>query len=140
MGDFLEDIVYSENDIIKFPNGIPGFNNIKEFVIIQTPEFAPFEWLVCTDTSTKLRFAVINPMLFRPDYSPNIGKEQIEDLEINKPEDILLYAIVTIKKDPAESTANLLGPVIINKTKRIGKQIIIEDTKYTTKEKIIRKK
>jgi flagellar assembly factor FliW len=137
MGDFLDDIVYSENDIIKFQNGIPGFNDNKEFVIIQTPEFAPFEWLVCIDTATKLRFAVINPMLFRPDYSPNIEKEQIEDLEIEKPEDILLYAIVTIKKDPAESTANLLGPVIINKTKRIGKQVIIEDTNYTTKEKII---
>ena len=140
MGDFLETIVYTKKDIISFPNGIPGFNSSKEFVIIQTPEFAPFEWLVSTDKALKLRFAIINPMLFRPDYSPNIEKEQIEDLEIEKPEDILLYTIVTIKKNPAESTANLVGPVIINKTKRIGKQIIIDDTKYTTKENIIRKK
>lgn len=140
MGDFLDNIVYAKDDIISFPKGIPGFNNSTEFVIIQTPEFAPFEWLVCTDKETKLRFAIINPMLFRPDYSPNIEKEQIEDLEIEKPEDVLLYAIVTIKKNPAESTANLVGPVIINKTKRIGKQIIIDDTKYTTKENIIRKK
>ena len=139
MGDFLEKLVYSKDDIIKFPAGIPGFENNKEFVLVQIPEYTPFEWLVCTDGS-KLRFAVINPMLFMPDYSPNIVKEQLEDLEIEKPEDILLYTLVTIRENPEESTANLVGPVIINKTKCIGKQVIIDDDKYTTMEKILRKK
>ncbi len=137
MGDFLENLVYSDDDILTFPNGIPGFKDNKRYVIVQVAEFMPFEWLVCIDDDALLRFAVINPMLFKPDYSPNIIKEQIEDLEIEKPEDVLLYSIVTIRKDPSESTANLLGPIVINKTKKIGKQIIIEDEKYTIKEKII---
>ena len=139
MGDFFKNLVYAKEDIIKFPAGIPGFEEKKEFAIVQLPEFAPFEWLVCTDESG-LRFAIINPMTFKPDYSPNIIKEQLDDLEIEKPEDLLLYTIVTIRENPEESTANLIGPVIINKSKRIGKQIIIEDDKYTTKEKILRKK
>ncbi len=139
MGDFLENAVYSKDDIITFPIGIPGFESNKKFVIVQLPEYSPFEWLVCTD-KTNLKFAMINPMLFRPDYSPNITKDQIADLKIKKPEDILLYTFVTIRRDPTESTANFLGPVIINKTKRIGKQIIIDDSKYTTKEKILGKK
>ena len=136
MNDFFENLVYSKNDIIKFPGGIPGFEKNMEYVIVRLPEFEPFEWLVCTD-GTRLRFAVINPMLFKPDYSPNIIKEQLEDLEIEKPEDILLYTIVTISENPAKSTANLVGPIIINKTKHIGKQIIIDDEKYSTKESII---
>lgn len=139
MSDFFKNLVYSKDDIITFPAGIPGFENHKEFTIVHLPDFIPFEWLVCTDGSG-LRFAIINPMIFKPDYSPNIVKEQLEDLEIEKPEDILLYTIVTIRENPEESTANLIGPVIINKTKRIGKQIIIEDEKYTTKEKILGKK
>ena len=36
------------------------------------------------------------------------------------------------------STANLVGPVVINKTKRIGKQIIIEDERYSTQEPVLR--
>lgn len=139
MGDFFKDLVFSEEDIISFPAGIPGFEKQKEFVIVHLPEYTPFEWLVSTDGSG-LRFAIINPMVFQPDYSPDIRKEQLEDLEIEKPEDILLYSIVTIRENPEESTANLIGPVIINKTKRVGKQIIIEDEKYTIKENILGKK
>ncbi|MFW5775510.1 MAG: flagellar assembly protein FliW [Chitinivibrionales bacterium] len=138
MGDIFQNLVYQQEDIIRFPAGIPGFELHKEFVLVQVPEYLPFEWLVCTDGS-KLRFAIINPMLFLPDYSPNMTKEHLTDLQFEKPEDILLYAIVTIRENPAESTANLIGPLFINRTKRIGKQVIIDDDRYSTKEKILRK-
>jgi flagellar assembly factor FliW len=139
MGDFFSNLVYSENDIINFPEGIPGFEKNKKFVLVQVPEYAPFEWLVCIDTSP-LRFAVINPLLFNPDYSPKIEKESLINLGLEKPEDVLLYVIVTIRENPLESTANLVGPVVINRAKRIGRQIIIEDERYTTQEPILRKK
>jgi flagellar assembly factor FliW len=137
MGDFFRDLVYSKSDIISFPTGIPGFEKNREFILAQVPEYVPFEWLVCVDGS-RLRFAIINPLLFRPDYEPAMTKTHLEDLAIEKPEDILLYAIVTIGKNPMNSTANLVGPVVINKTKRIGKQIIIEDDRYSTQETILR--
>jgi len=139
MGNSFENLVYSKDDVIRFPAGIPGFENNKEFIIVQIPEYSPFEWLVCID-GTKLKFAIINPMLFQPDYSPKIQKDQLEELEIEKIEDVLLYTIVTIRENPEDSTANLLGPVIINKTRKTGKQIVLEDSKYSTKEKMIRKK
>ncbi|HON11827.1 MAG: flagellar assembly protein FliW [Fibrobacter sp.] len=139
MGDFFKDLVYSKEDVLTFPAGIPGFEKNKEFVIVTIPEYQPFEWLVCVDGS-RLRFAIINPLTFLPDYSPNIVKEQMEDLAITRAEDILLYVIVTIRENPLESTANLVGPIVINRTRRIGKQIIIDDERYTTQEPILRKK
>lgn len=139
MADFFSNLVYSEDDVILFPNGIPGFQDHTQFVLVEVPDYAPFEWLACVDGS-KLRFAVINPLLFRPDYSPNVNKQQIADLEIEKPEDILMYAIVTIKENTFESTANLVGPVVINRAKRRGKQIIVDDDRYGTQEPILRKK
>jgi flagellar assembly factor FliW len=66
-------------------------------------------------------------------------KKQFIDLDIEKPEDALLYCIVTIRENPLESTANLVGPVIINKRKRIGKQVILDDDRYTTQELILGK-
>jgi flagellar assembly factor FliW len=139
MGDFFKDLVYSKDDIITFSSGIPGFEKAKEYVIVSIPDYAPFEWLVCIDGS-RLRFAIINPLLFLPEYSPAMVKEQIEDLEVSKPEDILLYSIVTIRENPLESTANLVGPLIINREKRLGKQIIVDDDRYSTQEPLIRKK
>jgi flagellar assembly factor FliW len=139
MGDFYQNLIYSKDDVITFPSGIPGFEKNRQFAIISTPEYAPFDWLVCVD-GTKLRFAIINPMLIQPDYSPNMVKEQLEVLSLQKPEDILLYVIVTINENPMNSTANFIGPIVINKAKKIGKQIIVDDDRYSTQEPILRKK
>jgi flagellar assembly factor FliW len=138
MGDFFKNLVYANDDIITFQSGIPGFEQNKEFVIVSIPEYAPFEWLVCIDGS-KLRFAIINPLLFEPKYDPKIIKEQLDDLAVEAPEDLLMYVIVTIRENPLESTANLVGPIILNRRKKIGKQIIIDDDRYTTREPILRK-
>ena len=138
MGDFFKDLVYTEQDVITFPSGIPGFEKHRQFVLVQVPEFIPFEWIVCIDGS-RLRFALINPLLFLPDYDPSMSKGQIEDLGLEKPEDILMYAIVTIKDNPLDSTANLVGPIIINKNKRLGKQVIVDDDRYSTQEPILKK-
>lgn len=139
MGNFFKDLVYSKEDTLAFPSGIPGFESSRKFVIVTVPEYTPFEWMVCVDR-TQLKFAIINPLIFEPTYSPSLHKEQLLDLKIEKPEDILMYTIVTVKDNPLESTANLVGPLIINRVKRIGKQIIVDDSQYTTREPIIRKK
>ncbi len=139
MGDFFKDLVYSKDDVIAFPAGIPGFEKSRQFVVASVPEYAPFEWLVCIDIP-RLRFAIINPLLFKPEYSPAMVKEQLEDLEISRPEDLLLYTIVTIKENPLESTVNLVGPILINRARRRGKQVIVDDDRYGTQEPIIRKK
>jgi flagellar assembly factor FliW len=138
MGDFFKNLVYSKEDIITFPSGIPGFEKNKSFVLVSIPDYVPFEWLVCVDGSP-LRFAVINPLMFKPDYTPKIQKEQLEEMGFVKPEDVLLFVIVTINENPLESTANLVGPILINKARRIGKQVIVEDDHYTTQEPILRK-
>ncbi len=139
MGDFFKDLVYSKDDIITFPSGIPGFEKSRQFVIVSIPEYTPFEWLVCIDGS-RLRFAIINPLLFAPEYAPGMVREQFDDLEVKKPDDLLLYTIVTIRENPLESTANLVGPILINREKRVGKQIILDDDRYSTQEPLIRKK
>lgn len=136
MADFFENLVYSEEDLISFPGGIPGFESIKKYVVVKLPDYEPFEWLVAAD-GTKLRFAMINPMLCKPDYNPDIKKSHLDDLGIEKKEDVLLYTLVTIKENPAESTINLVGPIIINKSKKLGRQIILEDDKYSTRTPIM---
>ena len=136
MADAFEDLVYSEEDVIIFEKGIPGFGQHKKYVLVKVPGYDPFEWLVNIEAE-RLRFALINPLLFKPDYNPKITKKHIEGLGLEKPEDVLIYAIVTLSKNTVETTANLMGPILINRAKRLGKQIILEESSYSLKERIL---
>ncbi len=133
------EIEYTEDQLITFRDGIPGFDEQKIFALLQDDDYAPFEWLQSIDSSINLRFAVINPLLVYPNYEPDIGPAQVDDLKITKPEEVQVYVIATIYPDPSKSTVNLMGPIVINAATRQGKQVILDNTDYTTKEPILRK-
>jgi len=132
-----ENLVFSQDDVITFEDGVPGFEKNKKFVIIRNENYAPFEWLVCVD-GTKLRFAMLNPMLVYPDYAPNISRAQVEGLNLQNSEDILMYSFVTVSENPSESTLNLMAPVLINTKEKTGRQIILENSQYSTREPVMR--
>jgi len=50
---------------------------------------------------------------------------------------VAVFSIVVIPEDINKITANLLAPVIINTKRFKGKQIILNDKKYTTKHYIL---
>lgn len=127
---------WKEEDVITFPAGLPGFETQKRFVIVSVEEYAPFHWLQSID-GKNIRLAIINPLIFKPDYNPKISKEELSVLQIQDSKDLLMYVIVTIRQPIAESSANLMGPLFINIKERIGRQIIIEDNAYSLRAKII---
>lgn len=132
----FNDLQFDPKDIIRFPTGLPGFEGAREFIIYTRPEHEPFHWLVSVGPQ-KVRFAIINPLLFQGDYDPRIPPQELRELEVKDPKDLLLYVIVTLAPALRDSTANLLGPLFINITRRIGKQIVVDDDRYSVKERIL---
>jgi flagellar assembly factor FliW len=128
---------WTEDQVIRFPGGLPGFENARKFIIMSVPEHQPFHWMECVDEGNAIRFAIINPLSFRPDYQPKIKKEELASLNINDSKELLLYVIVTLRAPLMESTANLMGPLFINIREKVGKQIIIENDAYSLRERII---
>lgn len=128
---------WTEDQVIRFPGGLPGFENARKFIIMSVPEHQPFHWMECVDEGNAIRFAIINPLSFRPDYQPKIKKEELAALNIGDPKELLLYVIVTLRTPLMESTANLMGPLFINIREKVGKQIIIENDAYSLRERII---
>lgn len=131
------EIEIQEENIITFKDGIPAFEDNKKFAIIDNPgDDIPFKWLQSLDDSN-LAFIIVNPFIFRPDYEFDIPKPVLEKLQIEAKEDISVYSIVVIPADMTKMTANLSGPIIINIKTNLGKQIILEDNRYTTKHHIL---
>ncbi len=129
-------VEWTEDQVIHFPNGLPGFENARKFIIMSVPEHQPFHWMECVD-GNDIRFAIINPLSFRPDYEPKVKKDELVALNIQDRKELLLYVIVTLRQPLLESTANLMGPLFINIRERVGRQIIIENDAYSLRERII---
>lgn len=123
---------FKEEDVFHFVNGIPGFENLHRFVLSSTPGQEPFHWLNSVD-DPDIRFVIINPMEFDPDYSPKFQKSQGEELKIERREDMLIFVIVTIADHFPDSTANMAGPLVLNVSNRRGKQIILDDPRYSVR-------
>ena len=124
-----------EQQKIVFPQGLYGFETLKDYLLIDA-ERQPFYWLQSMDVE-QVAFILVNPFLFRPDYEVNIGNEELADIGIHSPEKALIFSIVTIPSDGNPMTANLQGPLVINRYNRTGKQAVLSDTRWKIKHDIM---
>lgn len=108
---------------VRFPNGILGFEQIKDYLLVANPAEQPFAWLKVADDAG-LAFVVIDPFLVARDYYPNIPQADVAFLGLKSAEDAMLLAIVTIH-DNGRATMNLKGPIVINRHTHTGKQVIL---------------
>jgi len=126
-----------DEDIIKFPEGILGFNGNHEYVILNDPSTEPLRWLQSLE-NPDLAFVIIDPLKFRDEYSIDLSDEEVEALELQGPEEAIIYAIVVIPKEqPEKMTANLQGPIVINASKMIAKQVISTNSKHKLKHYVL---
>jgi flagellar assembly factor FliW len=131
------EIEIREEQIVDFPDGVLGFDYVKKFVLLDThDETSPLKWLQAYD-EPGLAFVVIRPVDFMSEYELFVSMNDIEAVGASGAENLLVFAIVTIPANPAEMTANLQGPVIINPEKKIGRQAISLSDKYGVKHKIL---
>lgn len=126
--------IHSEN-IFHFPEGLPAFEDVKEFVFLMKPDTQPFMFMHSIKPPD-LVFVCIDPFIVCPGYQPRISDADTSFLHLERPEDALVLAIVTVRKDVSETTANLQAPIIINMQTSLGKQIICEGQNYEMRYKI----
>ncbi|KON86289.1 flagellar assembly protein FliW [Sporosarcina globispora] len=125
----------NRNDIIYFASGIPGFLEEKEFYLLHLEETDLF--VLQSVKTPEIAFIVTDPFALYPQYEFDLPEETIEKLEIQLDKDVATFAILTVREPFQETTANLQAPLVINQTKKLGKQVILNHTPYQTKHKII---
>ena len=123
---FLGEVQIDPASIIQFPQGIPAFEEEKEFVVIPLGAQSPFVTLQSVQTPS-VGFMAAYPYHFKPNYAFDLEQEDLQQLQIEKSEDVLVYAILTLKDTLENSTMNLLAPVAINVKKQIGKQVVLHE-------------
>ena len=123
-----------ERQRIFFPHGLFGFESLKDYVLLDA-ERQPFYWLQSLDNE-QVAFILIDPFVFRPDYEANIDNEELKAIDIIEPRAALIFSIVTIPTG-SPMTANLQGPLVINRDTRYGLQAVLTDPRWKTKHDIM---
>jgi flagellar assembly factor FliW len=124
----------SEKEIVRFPEGLYGFEKETEFTLLPfNPNVeSPMEWMQSLK-SDHLAFVVTNPYLYLPDYKLILSEEDKKRVELKEDDLFLTLAIVTIPENYSEMTVNLIAPVVINKDKGVAKQFVLTNMDYDTR-------
>ena len=126
------EIEYEEKEVITFNKGIPGFNELKKFILLDLQEYEPFKLLQSLEND-EIALIVTSPYEFFKDYEIKLNDETISNLKIDSPEQVMILTTVTLNSDVKKITSNLQGPIIINTSNNLGEQIILDNSKYEVK-------
>jgi flagellar assembly factor FliW len=111
---------------LDFLGPIAGFPEHHQFVLAELDPSSLLRSLRSLD-DPELRFLVLPPGPFFPDYEPEIDDDWAERLELTSSEDALVLLLVTPGATAGEATANLMAPVVINVRTRRAAQIVLDD-------------
>lgn len=111
---------------IEFRTPIPGFPEHRQFVLVHSSDDDPV-YTLCSVAQPALRFVVVPPAPFFPNYAPEIGDQVLEQLATTDPDDLLVLLVVTMGDTPASATANLLAPLVVNRSTRRAVQVILTE-------------
>ena len=130
-------IEIQEENIIIFEEGIPGFEDIHNYGIInnEDPE-SPFCWIQAIE-KPELAFALVDPFAIKKDYDFELNEENVSALGIEEPSHVAVYAIVVVPEDLNKISMNLKAPIIVNTNNKKAAQIILNSDKYTVRHFII---
>jgi flagellar assembly factor FliW len=119
----LETVTVKNENIVHLPLGMLGFEHIKHFALLENPNESPFRWLQVIN-QTNLAFLLLPGLEVFPDYEPDVPAEDVKFLSLHSPDDALVFNIVTLAAK-GSATANLKGPIVVNRFTLKGKQVVL---------------
>ncbi len=123
------------------PGGLIGFESYRRAELLYQPDHLPFLWLKLTGPRDSVHFVVIEPGGIVPDYEPELFDEHAMTLDLNDATEAMVLNIVTLQRqNPLEATVNLVGPIVINRRTREGRQFVIANySRYSAHHSLVEK-
>lgn len=115
-------------DVITMPDGLPGFEGCRRFVVISSPAIQPLASLQGLDDPAP-SFVAVDPSLVDPAFARGLTDTDRRLLGIERDDTTLWLAIVRFD-DGDKAYVNLRAPVVISPRTMRGIQLIVEDEHY----------
>lgn len=122
-------ITAEKNDIIYFTDSIYGFEEYKEYILLQDGPEGNIFYLQSTEEEN-LAFVLIDPYTIVNDYEPSLADDDLRELKVNDESALKFLVIAIVRENIKNSVVNLKSPITINPTLKIAKQVIVQNSEY----------
>ena len=112
--------------IFTFPAGLPGFVTLRNFALVETQR-DDLVWLQSVD-DPELTFLLADPFALVPGFEVDIPPADLA--AFGATEGALLVLAVAQLEGGAPVTANLQSPIVLDRERRLGRQVVLPDSRY----------
>lgn len=124
------EIEIDKERIFKFALPIIGFNELRDYIILDLNKDNFFKWLQSVEDPA-LAFPVVSVFSMNVDYTIDLPDNVVEALKIKNVESLLVMNIASIPQDnPQGTTINLLAPIVFNLDENLAGQVVLSGSGY----------
>lgn len=123
----------NEEELLSFRAGVIGFPSEQRFALVPHHGSGYIAWLQSTSTPG-LAFPVVSAHAFGETYPDVSVVGAAREAGIEGTEESLAVMVVLCALSGQPATVNLLAPIVVNATTRQGAQVILEGTRFSTRE------
>src|SRR5512139_2046450 len=122
--------------VIDFVAPMPGFPDDRRFVLVRLEDAGMLYALTSVD-SAGLRFLVVPPAQFFPDYAPEIDDDALAALGTGDASDLLVLLVVTAGDGVQDATVNLMAPIVLDQRSRRAVQLVLSRSGLSVRQKLV---
>lgn len=122
--------------VIDFVAPMPGFPDDRRFVLVRLEDTGMLYALTSVD-SAGLRFLVVPPAQFFPDYAPEIDDDALAALGASDASDLLVLLVVTAGDGVQDATVNLMAPIVLDQRSRRAVQLVLGRSGLSVRQKLV---
>jgi flagellar assembly factor FliW len=115
-----------EIPVIDMVRPLVGFPDHERFALVQLDGASDLCSLISLD-EPGLRFLVVPPTAFFPDYAPEVGDDVVADLGIESAADVLVLVVLNAGAGLHDTTANLAAPLLVNPVTQQAGQVVLDE-------------
>jgi flagellar assembly factor FliW len=115
------EIQVEQEHIFTFNNGLLGFEELREFVLISEEDTIPFKWLISLE-EPEVGFPLLSPWHIDLTFEPE------KDFDFEKH---VIYVVITLEDEKGLMTANMKAPILFDVVAQTGEQVILPKDKYS---------
>jgi flagellar assembly factor FliW len=112
---------------VAFPDGIPGFETCRRFILLSSDALAPLQRLESIE-GPPAAFIGIDPRLVLNGYCCRLSENDRRALVADADTTLLWFAIIS--EVDGVLSVNLRAPIAINPRRMIGRQVLSDDGQY----------